>query len=110
MASIDKSLFGRRHRAGEGVKQKSETVQALERELTRHGLDLADVVDLFSHDAASEDEDEPTEASEERLPTPEFVRGVTTCALKTCRARAPYIKHAKKCLRPHYMRRHRPVI
>ena len=67
---------------GEGVKEKTETVQALERELTRHGLDLADVVDLFSHDAASEDEDEPTEASEERLPTPklEAAQGVVKCS------------------------------
>ena len=45
---------------GEDVKEKSETVQALERELSRHGLDLADVVDLFAHDVASEDEDDPT--------------------------------------------------
>ena len=67
---------------GEGVKQKSETVQALERELTRHGLDLADVVDLFSHDAASEDEDEPVEQREKQLPTPEFqvAQGVVNCA------------------------------
>ena len=67
---------------GEGVKEKTETVQALERELTRHGLDLADVVDLFSHDVASEDEDEPTEASEERLPTPvlQAAQGFVNCA------------------------------
>ena len=67
---------------GEAVKEKSETVQALERELSRHGLDLADVVDLFSHDVLSEDEDEPTEQREERLPTPELqaAQDVVKCA------------------------------
>ena len=67
---------------GEGVKQKSQTMQALERELTRHGLDLADVVDLFAHDVASEDEDEPTEQKESQLPTPELqaAQGVVKCA------------------------------